>query len=156
MGFASFPLARSVTAGVSVTARSALPYDITTGHDDNGDSISSDRPSGVRRNAARGDAAFDASARIGWRIGFGGAQSTGPSGPQMRVVRRGADSNLLADLPGDETGTKFALEIYAQAFNVLNHMNAQTFSGVMTSPFFGHAVSAAPPRRIEIGARLTF
>jgi len=38
----------------------------------------------------------------------------------------------------------------------LNHTNALNFSGVLTSPFFGQATSAAPPRRVEIGARLSF
>jgi hypothetical protein len=39
---------------------------------------------------------------------------------------------------------------------MLNHMNAINYSGVVTSPFFGQATSAAAPRRIEIGSRLTF
>jgi hypothetical protein len=43
-----------------------------------------------------------------------------------------------------------------QGYNLLNHTNALNFSGVMTSPFFGHATSAASPRRLEIGTRLTF
>ena len=38
----------------------------------------------------------------------------------------------------------------------MNHMNALNFSGVMTSPFFGQPTAAAPPRRIELGTRLTF
>ena len=51
---------------------------------------------------------------------------------------------------------RYGVELYAQAFNVLNHTNVLNFSGVMTSPFFGQATSAAAPRRIEIGTRLTF
>ncbi len=35
-------------------------------------------------------------------------------------------------------------------------LNPVTFSGVMTSAFFGTPISAAAPRRVEIGARLTF
>ena len=155
MGFASFPLARSISAGVSFTMRSALPYDITTGRDDNGDGISSDRPAAVTRNGGRGSASIDASARIAWRIGLGG-QSAGTSGPQVRVVRRGSDSNPLSDLPGGEAGTKYNLEVYAQAFNVFNHTNPLAFSGVLSSPFYGRPVSAAAPRRVELGARVTF
>ena len=45
---------------------------------------------------------------------------------------------------------------YVQSYNLLNHMNALNFSGVMTSPFFGQPTAAAPPRRVELGARLTF
>ena len=33
---------------------------------------------------------------------------------------------------------------------------ALNFSGVVGSPFFGQATSAAAPRRVELGARLTF
>jgi hypothetical protein len=156
MGFASFPLARAVSAGISFTARSALPYEMTTGRDDNGDSLSTDRPAGISRNAARGRASIDASARLAWRTGFGGAATAAPGGPQIRVVRRGGDGNPLADMPGGESGSRYVLEIYAQAFNVFNHLNAQAFGGVIASPFFGQPVSAGAPRRIEIGARLTF
>jgi hypothetical protein len=38
----------------------------------------------------------------------------------------------------------------------LNHMNAMNFSGVLASPFFGQPTAAAPPRRVEIGIRVTF
>jgi hypothetical protein len=41
-------------------------------------------------------------------------------------------------------------------FNALNHLNAQAFSGVRLSPFFGRPVAAAAPRRLELGARLSF
>ena len=56
---------------------------------------------------------------------------------------------------GDQT-KRYALELYAQGYNALNHVNALNFSGVVTSPFFGQPTSAMPPRRMEIGARLGF
>jgi len=39
---------------------------------------------------------------------------------------------------------------------VLNLVNAQNFSGVATSPFFGLATSAAAPRRLVLGMRAFF
>jgi hypothetical protein len=51
---------------------------------------------------------------------------------------------------------RYGVELYAQVYNLLNHMNALNFSGVLTSPFFGRPTSAAPPRRVEVGARVTF
>ena len=57
---------------------------------------------------------------------------------------------------GQRSGKRYALELYAQAYNVLNHFNALNFSGVVGSPFFGQPTSAAAPRRVELGARLTF
>ena len=47
-------------------------------------------------------------------------------------------------------------ELYAQAFNLLNHANLGAFSGVQTSPFFGQATSAQSPRRMELGMRVNF
>jgi hypothetical protein len=51
---------------------------------------------------------------------------------------------------------KYRLEFYAQAFNLLNHANPGSFSGVQTSPFFGQATSAQAPRRLELGMRMNF
>ena len=46
------------------TARSALPYNITTGADDNGDLAVTDRPLGVGRNAGRGTASWQVDGRL--------------------------------------------------------------------------------------------
>jgi hypothetical protein len=155
MSLANFPLGHGLRMGTSVRLQSGLPYNITTGYDDNHDTISNDRPAGVTRNTGRGSATADISARLSWSVGFGGTAPP-PAGPQVRIVRAG-DANPLGGMSGLEGNTKrFGLEVYAQVFNLLNHLNPLTYSGVMTSPYFGQPISAAPPRRIEIGARLTF
>lgn len=154
MAFGSMRIGWGLTTGVSATARSALPYDIATGHDDNGDTVLRDRPAGVTRNAGRGGAVADVSARVAWRQGFGGARP-GPSGPQVRVVRSG-DANPLAGMPGADSDQRYGLELYAQVFNALNRTNPSVFSGVVTSPFFGRPIAAAAPRRVEVGVRVTF
>lgn len=41
-------------------------------------------------------------------------------------------------------------------FDVLNHPNDLSYTGVITSSFFGHAVAAYPPRRMQISAEFTF
>jgi hypothetical protein len=156
MGFVNAPLNRRLTLGTSFRVQSALPYNITTGHDDNGDTISNDRPAGVTRNSARGSMLVDVSARLSWRIGFGGPPPPTAGGPQVRIVRAGADTNVLGDMMMGDMTKRYSVELYAQAFNVLNRTNALNFSGVETSPFFGQATAAAPARRIEIGARFSF
>jgi hypothetical protein len=156
MGFANFPLFKRLTMGTSFRVQSALPYNITTGRDDNGDTISNDRPAGVTRNTGRGSTIVDLSARLAWRIGFGGLAVAGPGGPQIRIVRGGGDSNPLGDMMSGDARKRYSVELYAQAFNVLNHTNALNFSGVVGSPFFGQATSAGAPRRVEIGTRLSF
>jgi len=157
MGFMNMPLwGRRLSLGSSIRVQSALPYNITTGRDDNGDTISNDRPSGVARNSGRGSALVDLSTRLAWRFAFGGAAPAGPGGPQIRIMRGGGDSNPLGDMPSGDGTKRYGIELYAQAFNLLNHVNATTFSGVVTSPFFGQATAAAPPRRVEVGARFSF
>ena len=74
----------------------------------------------------------------------------------MRIVRAGGDSNPLAGMPGGGNDQRFGIELYAQAFNALNHVNPQTFSGVLSSPFYGRAIETSAARRIEVGARATF
>jgi hypothetical protein len=48
------------------------------------------------------------------------------------------------------------LTLNLRASNLLNRANLSGVDGVLNSPFFGRANIAAPARRIEIGARLTF
>jgi hypothetical protein len=142
--------------GTSFRVQSALPYNITTGRDDNGDTVSNDRPAGATRNSGRGRALVDVSTRLSWRIGFGGPAPAATGGPQVRIVRAGGDSNPLGDMMMGDANKRYAIELYAQAFNLLNRTNALNFGGVLTSPFYGRATSAAPPRRVEIGTRLSF
>jgi hypothetical protein len=42
------------------------------------------------------------------------------------------------------------------AFNVLNRVNYTAFVGNLSSPFFGKAVAAQPPRRLQLGLRFRF
>jgi hypothetical protein len=156
MGFANFPVYKRLSLGTSFRIQSALPYNITTGRDDNGDTVSNDRPVGVTRNTGRGSPLVDVSTRVSYKIGFGGPPAPPAGGPQVRVVRAGADSNPLADMPGGDVNKRYSLELYAQVFNAFNHLNAINFSGVVGSPFFGQPTSAAPPRRMEVGTRISF
>jgi Carboxypeptidase regulatory-like domain/TonB dependent receptor-like, beta-barrel len=53
-----------IQAGTLIAARSTLPYNITTGADDNRDTQTNDRPAGVGRNSARGASLFQADLRL--------------------------------------------------------------------------------------------
>ena len=48
------------------------------------------------------------------------------------------------------------LTVSLDAFNVLNHVNYTSYIGNLSSPFFGRAVSAQPPRRLQLSARFAF
>jgi hypothetical protein len=155
MSMANVPLRRRFRLGTSLRVQSAAPYNITTGRDDNGDTVSNDRPAGVTRNTGLGRTHIDLGVRLSWGLAFGGAAPP-PAGPQVRVVR-GDSADPLGSMAGvDGAGKRYAIEFYAQAYNALNHFNPLNFSGVVGSPFFGQPTSAASPRRVEVGARLSF
>ena len=56
----------------------------------------------------------------------------------------------------DGNASRYRLDLYVQVFNLLNTANYNAFVGNVLSPYFGQATSAAPPRRLEIGASLSF
>ena len=75
------PLGNGVRLGLNVQGSSALPYNITTGLDDNGDTVFNDRPAGVGRNSARGASQWTTNIRLNKSIGLGGARSGPPNMP---------------------------------------------------------------------------
>jgi Carboxypeptidase regulatory-like domain len=138
-----------------VSANSALPYNITTGFDNNGDTVINDRPAGVGRNSARAAGRWEIGSRLSWGMNFGPEQQP-TGGPQVRMVRIGPGEGASAPTIASGSTKKYRFEMYAQAFNLLNHTNLSGFSGVQTSPFFGQATSAQLPRRFELGMRFNF
>jgi hypothetical protein len=155
MSLANVPMKRRFRLGTSLRVQSPTPYNITTGRDDNGDTVSNDRPAGVTRNTGIGSTQIDLGLRLSWSVAFGGAAPP-PAGPQVRLVR-GDSADPLSGMGGMEgAGKRYALELYVQAYNALNHFNAMNFSGVVGSPFFGQPTAAGAPRRIEVGGRMGF
>jgi hypothetical protein len=156
----NFRLPGSLSLGTIFGASSATPYNVTTGFDDNGDTVINDRPRGLRRNSARGAGRWDLSSRLSWGFGFGKLpDNQGPGGPQVRIIRGGSDSGemlgAIGSMPG-QRDKRYRTEFFIQATNLFNHANLIGFSGVQTSPFFGQAIAAMPGRRIETGMRFSF
>ncbi|HKE60469.1 MAG TPA: carboxypeptidase regulatory-like domain-containing protein [Pyrinomonadaceae bacterium] len=157
-GFFSRRLKQGFALSAIVQATSALPYNITTGFDNNQDTVINDRPLGVGRNSARGASRWEIGSRLSWGKDFGPDEKQAVGGPQIRMVRLGGpggEGAVPPSLPGGGT-KKFRLELYAQVSNLLNHTNLGSFAGVQTSPFYGQATSAQAPRRMEVGMRLNF
>lgn len=159
--FANVDLPKGFRLGVNLRAESARPYTITTGRDDNGDTIFTDRPPGVGRNSARGDGFADLGLRLAWQIGFGERTQSGGAGgpgggPQIIRVRPG-DGDAPGPMPPmGSANRRVTTELYVQAFNVLNATRFTGYNGVLTSPFFGQPTGAMPARRVEIGTRVAF
>jgi hypothetical protein len=114
--------------GVSLSLYSGQPYTVTTGRDDNHDGLATDRPAGVPRNTLQGPGYADLDLR--WSRDF-----------------------FLATVKKDKGPT---ITLGFDAFNVLNRVNYVSYIGNLSSPFFGEANAAQPPRRLQVSFRFRF
>ena len=140
-GFVRTRFPHGVSANLWADAQSGAPYTVRTGFDDNRDTIFNDRPAGVGRNTERGTWQRTVNIRLSWQPGAGASTD-----------RRGGRGQG----GGGGGGKRRGVEIYAQVWNLLNETNFTRFAGVLTSPFYGSATSAAPARRFDFGIRTFF
>jgi hypothetical protein len=123
---------------------SELPYNITTGRDENGDGINTDRPAGVGRNSGA-DAALEAINRIRVEEGLSPVSSLSDS-PSFYQV------DLRVAKPFAYRGGKSKGELFVQVFNLLNRFNGGPLEGQVTSVNFGRPTGqVGPPRIVELG-----
>jgi hypothetical protein len=159
-GMINTTLVSTVRLGLTATARTGSPYNVTTGRDDNGDTVFNDRPAGIGRNSVLGKGMWDMAARVSYAFGFGERPPAGDGhGGGVMIVQRvgGGASDLLGAMGGGGAENKrLRFELYVSASNLLNHVNPVAFSGVMTSPFFGQPTAAMPGRRLDMGMRIGF
>jgi hypothetical protein len=164
------PLLQGIRMSMQAQFSSAPPYTITTGIDDNGDTVFNDRPAGITRNSERGASQWNVNLRMNRSFNLGGV--LGGDGPMMlgggpppppTNNQQGPGGGAGAGGPGpvqmvtmDGNASRYRLDLYLQVFNLLNTANYNAFIGNQLSTYFGQATSAAPPRRIEIGASLSF
>jgi hypothetical protein len=120
---------RLFNLGVSLSLYSGLPYTLTTGLDEFHTGTANARPTGVPRNSLQGPGYADLDLR--WSRDF------------FLVKGKKKDEGVKATLALD-------------AFNVLNRVNYTSFVGNLSSPFFGRAVAAQPPRRLQLSFRVKF
>ena len=155
-------LLNRLRVSVSTTARSGTPYNVTTGRDDNGDTVFTDRPAGVGRNSMMSAGMWDAAARLTYIFGFGEkSQDSGPGGQRVVIIQRagGGAGDLLgggAGFGGGADNKRIRIELFATASNLFNRVNPMGYSGVMTSPFFGQPTAAAAARKLDVGLRIGF
>lgn len=121
-------------------ANSPLPYTITTGIDNNGDTVFNDRPIGILRNSERGT----------WKKQFDTSLSW-----QFSLEKKQENLPIIANPNADFTKGK-TIKLMISANNIFNQTNFTNFVGVQASPFFRQPVSTDRPRRIEIGLRFSF
>ena len=174
-----FDLPGDFTLGCVVSLSSGAPYNITTGFDDNQDTVFNDRP-----NLGNPAAPFQSFAVDGREVG--GTPGVLYDGPQALFAGRLVPTTpssvhwLIQPGPGNVgrnsgRGPAFAdidlrvakrfvlrekskgsqdVELRLDAFNLLNHVNYYNYVGTLTSPYFGRANDAHVPREIQLSVRV--
>jgi hypothetical protein len=159
-GMVNFGVPMGMRLGVFTQGQSASPYNVITGFDTNRDTVVSDRPDGTGRNSARGSASWNLNARLSKSYGFGPQRQSTGGAPQVRRVGGGGGGRGEGGggpmMMMEGNNTRYRLEFYLQAFNLLNRTNLVGYSGNMRSDYFGQATSAGPARRIELGMNFGF
>jgi Carboxypeptidase regulatory-like domain len=120
-------LTKLFEAGVALSLYSGKPVNVTTGSDDNHDGVVNDRPIGFARNILHGPGLINLDLNL--------------SHDFVLSKKRKEARTLTASI---------------NSFNILNHQNDVTFIGVIRSPFFGQAVAALPPRRMQLNLEFKF
>jgi len=113
--------------GTVLSVASGAPFNISTGMDDNGDTVANDRPLGTTRNTGRGPGMMQLDLRI----------------KKLFTMSRLWNGER-------DHGGKHILELSVDAFNVTNHTNVSSIIGVLSSPFFGRANAADTARRFQV------
>jgi hypothetical protein len=161
------PIGWATRANISVQGSSALPYNVTTGRDDNGDTVFNDRPDGVGRNRARGASSWATNLRLMKSIGLGGTRAPGgpinmpmPPPPPAAAMQQGPGGGgggpQIMIMDGAAMNARYRMDFYAQVSNLFNNVNYNAFIGNQLSSFYGQPTSAAPARRIELGVTMNF
>ena len=121
-----FDLPFNSTFSCILNLASGAPFDITTGYDDNLDTVANDRPPGVGRNTGNGSGRANVDTRLAKRF-------------QLEGNKR-----------------KLKMEVGIDAFNVFNHVNLKNFVGTLSSPLFGRANASHAARQLQASLRFYF
>ena len=154
-GSVSTQALRNLNAQVSWDGNSGGPYTITTGTDDNGDSIFNDRPLLTPRNSARLPWRSTFSANVSYTIPIGRAPGV-EGGRPGAGGRPGPGGRPGGPGGGGPRGRQKGITISLSAQNLTNRSNFSGFSGVMTSPYFMQATSVSNPRQVDLSLRFNF
>jgi hypothetical protein len=178
--YVAIPLGIDVVA--NMFAASGAPFNITTGTDDNGDTLFMDRPAFanagdpaaittafgvfnpgpqpgnriIPRNYGRGPREVSVNLNLSRTFTFGlptGSAASDSAG----VVPASSRVDQSARSPFHRLADRrYALTLNLDVFNLLNHTNFGEFNGVVTSPLFGQPNRANDARRIHLGVSLSF
>jgi hypothetical protein len=127
----NYEFLKKLTISPSFRFESGFPYTITTGRDDNSDTVFNDRPNNLKRNTERGEFLKQVDLQFRWKL------------PKKYFGIK-------------ETDNRKNWGLSTNIRNLFNTANLINYVGVQTSPFFKQATSARNARSIEVGMSFTF
>ena len=137
----------NINANTGLNWNSGNPYSLRTGKDDNRDTNTNDRPAGVPRNSLTGPGSFTMSMDL--------SKSVQLRSDRVEIAEGGTTGPVAGGgYYGQRTGLRMTISVRAQ--NLLNNVNFQSFSGVMTSPFFGKPTRARDARSLNGSLRFNW
>lgn len=146
------PLPWQVQLATIVSLRSGNPWDITAGADLDGDGNNQDRPPGLVKNAGGTESAGNLSLANSFRASRGLAPIT-----MDQLTRTSRDR--VVDLRATkqfQIAPARRLDVFLEAYNLLNTVNYENPSGVATSASFSTYIAARDARQVQWGARIQF
>jgi hypothetical protein len=161
----SIPSIFGIRGSLNFTRSSGVPYNWTTGVDNNDDGVFNDRPFGVTRNSLRGEPTWGLNFNINRRFALGGLRT--PATPANALggalFQRGGGGgqggfggNRGGGNNNNQNNSRFNVEIFANASNVLNHVTRTGYTGNESSRYFRSATSVGQARDVNVGLRFNF
>jgi len=170
--------------GIIATFSSDIPYNITSGFDTNGDTVTNDRPTMANASAPFNSFGIDGSFigatngvlyngsqalfgntlvpvnanSVHWLVlpGVGNVgRNAGIGPPHAQVDLRLAKKYVLKKAK-NKTETTREVELRSDVFDVSNRTNYQNYVGYITSPVFGKPNVAYPSREVQLSMRFSF
>lgn len=152
--YASLEVKKGLRIAANYYTNSPRPYNITTGFDENGDTVFNDRPAGFKRNTARG--AWERQLDLNFSYAFSFIDKNGgDKGKGFSIVTTSSEASS-GGFDFTDPRKRFSLKFYFSAENILNSVNYKNFVGVRTSQFFGEPINASNARRLNLGVRFSF
>lgn len=127
-----------------------LPYNVTTGQDDNYDGILTDRPDGVGRNEGEDSSVAAINAVRDQEVVALDPIDSVPNEPDFFQL----DLRLYKQFGIKDKGFS---EVFLQIFNLTGRENIGLIEGRAISPNFGQPITlAGPPQTFEVGLRVRY
>lgn len=149
-----YSLPFKIESTTNLGAASGVPFDVTTGFDNNGDGVFNDRP---QRVSSPGPGTYATRYGLLSTNTLNGdlPRNIGTMPATVHLDLSLSRSFVFKEKHGTTVHAQ-TLRFDARSANLLNHANYTAVDGVVGSPQFGLPVTADFGRRIELGARLSF